>query len=78
MAEEAYREALAAGVDQDLLREAADVLEAEELRLRIKEFLCGQQLGRGRVSLPFTALHFFSLLFTSSLNVVPFCSPCHN
>ena len=36
---DAYREALAAGVDQELLSEAAEVLEAEELRSRIKERL---------------------------------------
>lgn len=41
---DAYREALAAGVDQELLSEAAEVLEAEELRSRIKEFAASLQL----------------------------------
>eukprot|EP00435_Cladocopium_sp_Y103_P048471 s1433_g14.t1 len=41
---DAYREALAAGVDQELLSEAAEILEAEELRSRIKEFAASLQL----------------------------------
>lgn len=41
---DAYREALAAGVDQELLSQAAGILEAEELRSRIKEFAASLQL----------------------------------
>lgn len=36
--QDAYKEGVAAGVDQELLQEAAWQIEAEELRSKIKEF----------------------------------------
>jgi len=41
---DAYKEGVAAGVDQELLQEAAWQIEAEELRSKIKEFAASFQL----------------------------------